>query len=443
MPTLDDIVKVDIALETRGVSQGDFSTLMIVAPIASFTERVRSYNSYNSALEDNLPDNVLKALSTGFSQTPRPSVIKVGRRTVTKIVLTASELVNLGKYSFKVNDKEYSFTASDSPSAAAIATGLAAVVAEDGSALITAAASSDVLNISWKNNSEIGALTMGSNMMISSTEASKTTGDVAKDLAEICNEDNSWYGLVTIERDLETQQEVAEWTEANTKLYLTSSSDAKCWSASDDTDLLSVMQKKQYYRTITMAHKESEEYPEVAWPCVNFSYEPGSETWALKQLSGVTTQNFTATQINAINKKNGNYFEKYHDNISLTNPGKVASGEWIDVIRFRDWLVDKIQTDQVQMMINRKKLPYTDAGIQTAVNTLRKSLQEGQNIGGIAPDELDENNNSIPGFEIRYPLASEVSDNDKAARKLTIYFRGRLAGAIHAGDIQGTLSYSL
>ena len=54
MASLDDIVSVQIALQTAGVSRGNFGTPMIVAPLMTFPERVRVYTSYNAASEDDL-----------------------------------------------------------------------------------------------------------------------------------------------------------------------------------------------------------------------------------------------------------------------------------------------------------------------------------------------------------------------------------------------------
>ena len=68
MATLDDIVSVQIALQTTGVARGNFGTPMIVGPLMTFPERVRVYTSYNAASEDDLPPNVLTALSDAFGQ---------------------------------------------------------------------------------------------------------------------------------------------------------------------------------------------------------------------------------------------------------------------------------------------------------------------------------------------------------------------------------------
>ena len=56
----------------------------------------------------------------------------------------------------------------------------------------------------------------------------------------------------------------------------------------------------------------------------------------------VTSTFLNETTFNNIYGKNGNTFEPFR-NISITQNGKVAGGEWIDVIRFRDWLCEEIK----------------------------------------------------------------------------------------------------
>lgn len=82
MGSLNQIVNVNIALSTTSVARGVFGVPMIVAPLTAFSERVRVYQDYNAAVEDNLPADVLKALQAVFSQTPRPQMCKVGRLDV-------------------------------------------------------------------------------------------------------------------------------------------------------------------------------------------------------------------------------------------------------------------------------------------------------------------------------------------------------------------------
>ena len=150
MATLDDIVSVQIALQTTGVVRGDFGTPMIVAPLMTFPERVRVYTSYAAAAEDDLPPNVLTALSDCFGQIPRPRQVKVGRRDVLTGVINVASPIASGTYSLKVtgtNTNTYTYTADATPTAAEIATGLALAITSDADEEITATAVGDTIEV--------------------------------------------------------------------------------------------------------------------------------------------------------------------------------------------------------------------------------------------------------------------------------------------------------
>lgn len=94
------------------------------------------------------------------------------------------------------------------------------------------------------------------------------------------------------------------------------------------------------------------------------------------------------------------------------------------------------------MLINRDKLPFLDSGIGLVESTLNSVLVLGQKRGGIAENELDDDNNVILGFKISVPKAANISANVKAQRVLRdVQFTARLAGAIHAMEIKGSLTY--
>ena len=122
--------------------------------------------------------------------------------------------------------------------------------------------------------------------------------------------------------------------------------------------------------------------------------------------------------------------------------GKTASGEWIDLIRFRDWLQNDMQVRVVNLLVTNKKIPYTDGGIGLVQNQMIASLKAGQQAGGIAPTEYDEDQNEIPGYVTKVPLAANLTAVQKASRKLKgVSFQARIAGAIHMVEINGNLTY--
>ena len=98
----------------------------------------------------------------------------------------------------------------------------------------------------------------------------------------------------------------------------------------------------------------------------------------------------------------------------------------------------------MNLFITNPKIPYTDNGIALVQNQMIASLKAGQDAGGVAESEFDEDGNEIPGFQTSVPLASSLSASEKASRKLTkCKFKARLAGAIHFAEIKGSLTYTL
>jgi hypothetical protein len=105
-------------------------------------------------------------------------------------------------------------------------------------------------------------------------------------------------------------------------------------------------------------------------------------------------------------------------------------------------LEEEIKVNVVTAMINRNKVPYTDAGIAIIEAAIRQALARGQATGGIAPTEYDENGNENLGYTVTVPLAATISPNQKASRILEdVEFTARLAGAIHVVEIDGSLTY--
>lgn len=452
MATLNDITRVDISLNTLAVQRANFGTPLVAALMLGFTDRVRSYSSFTAAQEDNLPPLVLTAVGDCFAQTPSPTTVKVGRRQALNGDIEATDLIALADYTVTVGTTDYTFTAGGTaPTAAAVAAGIKAEIDGDVGATVTATVTGDTLTLAPTDPADFEPITLGDYLEWTGFEQMGAATAVADDFAAIVDADNAWYAGILVERDLQQVEDAAEWFETQKKLFVLSSDQADILNQSLDTDLFSTLKASRYFRTAGVYHVQAAtEFVDAAWVGKMLTTDPGSQTWALKSMQSITANNLTGTQRNSIYGKSGNTFEFLDgQNIALIgvgvggNGGKTFGGEWIDVIRGRDWLEDLIQTNMVQMIINRGKVPYTDPGIQLCVNNLRGSLRTGQTQGFIAPDEVDANGNTVPGFVITYPLASEVDSVTKASRVLNIGFTARLAGAIHLVNITGNLAYEL
>lgn len=274
-------------------------------------------------------------------------------------------------------------------------------------------------------------------------DATPTTPSVADVLTEALDT-NGWYCICPVGLTKAQVKEVIEWTETQKKL---------CGYIDDDPDN-PIVEAGIYMRSYPVYPKVTPEQSDTDVPLENkygmaiamaakaMNYHAGSETWALKPLAAVTPSKLNSTAIKKMQSANFNYVLTVASK-NITQGGKTNSGEWIDIVRFRDWLQNDMQVRVVNLLVTYKgKVPYTDGGIALVQNQMISSLKDGQKYGGISPTEYDEDGNEIPGFVTHVPLAANIPATKKASRVLEdVSFEARLAGAIHMVTIKGTLTY--
>lgn len=347
------ISDIQISLHTTGISELGFNTILVVGTHTIGKGRVLTYTDTDQMIEDGFKDTdaIYKAVSAAFSQTPRPTQVKVGK---------------------------------------------------------------------WDGKESI-----------------------ADAMAAICNEDNDFYGIALADRTPDNVLALAAWTETHTKIFCLATNDANARDASLTSDIGAQLQAKNYFRSNYWWQSQAGngEYVDVGIMARCFAIDPGGETWADKTVAGCTADALSETDYNTLTKKGYNTYERCR-NISLTQNGKCAAGEWIDIIRFRDWLQEKMAVRILNLLVNADKIGYIDADITKIENVIKQTLQEGQDKGGIAPTEITSDGKTNLGWTVSVPLSSDVDANTKASRVLRgVKFTARLAGAIHIVHVQGGFTY--
>lgn len=453
MADISRIADVSISLETTGINKKTFDILLIAGPHVHALERVSTYTSASALTSDGYAtdDPIYLAAVGCFSQSPRPKKIKIGRRQVDAVTLSIDSVSNSAAYALSIlrlaSDSStttytYTYTSDESATAAEIAAGLVALInAATATNGLTATVSDNDLVLTNSTAGTAFALSLPSTMSIKTAAAA---AEVAVDLTAILKEDSDWYGLGLTSRVSADILAAAAWAEANDRLFGNAVAEAGAITASSIADTPYLLKQKNYYRTYSFYHADAAtEYPEMACMARCFAIKPGGETWAMKKLAGVTTDSLTETQYTAAKAKNCNTFESFRDSVSITQIGKVAAGEWIDVIRFRDWLQEEIAVNIFTLLANRDKVSFTDAGIASVEGQIVTALQLGQRRGGVAPTEYDDDGNEIPGYVVEVPLSADISSATKATRTLVdVSFSARLAGAIHLVEVSGSLVYN-
>ena len=450
MANIDRIINVQISLNTAGITSQGFNTMLIAGWHGYSTERVMTITDANELLEMGFKaDNpIYCAAADAFSQTPHVREVKIGRMQCDTVRLGFNGDVIAGNiYSLQANSVDAKgeivaevsmYTSQEADTVADVLAGLADGLKD--SVVYIASVVENELYIKSADPTHSFAVVPMSPLVINSFVPADIS--IAENMANIAGADTDFYGIILASRKQDDILAMADWAETQTKLFVTAIAEVGAKNAEVTADTGALLMEGNYYRTAWYYHADAEtDFPDAAIMSRCFTVLPGGETWANKRLSAVTTDVLKEHEYKAIIGKNGNTFEKFR-NISITQNGKVAAGEWIDVIRFRDWLVETIQTEEFTMLINRDKLPYTDSGIALVESTLNSVLALGQRRGGIAPVEYDEEGNKNTGYVITVPKASSISANVKAQRVLRdVTFTARLAGAIHVVEITGSLTY--
>lgn len=257
--------------------------------------------------------------------------------------------------------------------------------------------------------------------------------DVAASLNAIANENNSWYGLLVDQAMDNEYDDIAAWVETNKKLFIIWTTDANTPDASKTTDPASVLKTAGYDRSAVIFHtapSTGNDYPDAAWMGEGFPYEPGTSTWAYKTLKGVTPDSITGAKESALQGKNCNYYSEV-GGVNITQEGKVASGEWIDIIIGTDWIEARLREAVYSAFVNNRKIPYDDSGITLIEGLVKGVLNQAAAAGILQADSI----------VVTVPRSADIPQADKLARRLPdVKFTALYQGAIHRTTINGTIS---
>ena len=160
----------------------------------------------------------------------------------------------------------------------------------------------------------------------------------------------------------------------------------------------------------------------------------GSFTYKNLILKSISPMDLSDTEIATIHEANGiTFVTKAGDNV--TTEGKCASGEYIDIVDCKDYIISNLEYQTQKTLNNAAKVPYDNTGIALLESVAVNVLKNAYNLGMIATDEEGK-----PMYSADYALRSETTEDDRAERK---YVGGKfsftLSGAIHEVDIVGEI----
>jgi len=259
----------------------------------------------------------------------------------------------------------------------------------------------------------------------------------AADLTAIRSENDDWYALLNPWSAGAYAVAVATAIEAITdsnKIHLARTNDTEVVQlpqGGSSAGMANSLFNSERVRSAVFYGDSMYSFTDAAIAGLLLPTDPGSETWAFKQLSGIPATSLTPTQRTNVLSYEANAYAATAG-VSITQLGTVASGEYIDVVRGRDWLKTRLAEDVFELLASLIKVPFTDSGIALVETAIRGVLQEGVNVGLLSDN---------PAPAVLVPRAADVSAQNKANRILPdVTFTATLAGAIHKVEIEGTIS---
>lgn len=429
---LTDIISISITSATRTPSRAGFGIPMVTSFTATWPERTRTYSSLNDVVADfPVTTAEYKACAAIFAQNPCPQQVIIGRCTAPTMTWDITPTaVNNATYALTVNGVRYAYTADGSATVAEIITGLKALI-DAASLAITISNVSSVMHIvanvagAWFS---VGCTDPNLVLVQSTPDAG-----IAADLVAITAENNTWYALVTTMNSQAIVKLAAVYALANKKLYIVQTQDGAVpnTAKSGTDDIAEYLQNLANGHVSVWFSNDNSDFLDAGLLGALLPLDPGSENWAFKTLAGVPAGAYTSTQRANLLAKSANFYEPTAG-INITWNGKVSSAEWIDVIRFIDWLEARLAEEIFGGQINTKKIPYTTGGLIVIAGFVKRVLKQAANkpIEGITPD-----------FIVTVPNIADVSPADKAARVLNnVTFSATLTGAINTVNLQGNVS---
>ena len=437
----NQIVSVNISLDTAAVSSQGFGTALWVTNEAWFPETIRAYQSVEQAALD-LPTDSAAYLGVvaAFRQPIKPTQVKVAKSGFDSVTFTVGDIVVGQTVALTVTtDSDVtanaSFTLTDGETKAEVAE---AIVADLG----------DVEGISITDN-EDGSFTLtkeGEESFYFSDIANLayefSSGNSAEDiLTEIQTEDDDWYFIGCSDHSDAFVMSMANAIESREKLYFVTLAAPANLGAYSETamDTLSKLRQEGYERTVAWYHDQANEtYPEMEYIATLAGYDAGKKVIANSTVSHraardiSTGKPLSVTQKNNLTDKNASFTETV-GGVTITRYGTVSNGKWADEVRDRDFMVARTREALQNFLINKPKVPYTDDGI----NEVRGVLSSTYSRYVSAPSQPNVLQPNRP-FEISLPRRQDVSFADITSRTLNGQVTLYLSGAILEINIIGS-----
>jgi hypothetical protein len=449
--SLESRYTITVNRNSPAISQVGFGTPLVFGyvdtAIIPGSQRTRQYaaaTALSQMVTDGfaVTDPVYLAVEAVLSQTPRPTVVKVGRGALDfthAIELTPTAFASGETITVSITKGTTTRAYSQSCGGVSInaeATALATLLNADasgwgssGSGELTIADGTGKVTIdavSPANDNEQWYYSVMTNLDL---EDVQTDRGMSTDLTAIEAYDSDWYCLLLADAfgDIEITA-AATWTETRQKICLAACQDSQIKAGTGvGHDLAAAARDRT---SIWFSDNSMNEYLACGEAGRFLPKAPGEIVWCDKTISGATASSLTAAQISAMETDNVNHYTTV-SGVGNAFPGTVASGEYIDIIRLTDWTVARVREGIFSAARASDKIPFDDSGVATikgvVLGVIRSKIPKG----------FVEDSESFSA-----PSVADVSAANKALRTLPdVTFGATFAGAILYVTMEANLNF--
>ena len=497
MSLLNEEVAIAITPETKSVAIENFGTQLIVGPNVLVTSPARTTVVSSAAQSAAVLNGGVNApeylkVQAAFSQLNAPATVKLGNQAATNVTtindnggtmtsgsISADWSLNGASQTAVTTSWGTSKAATLGAFASALQAAIRAAVGGDTTSTVVYTDGSHTIVITPKGTNIVTVaitLIVGSSDTAAITTITSGAADAYNtSLAAIQLQDDDWYQLTIASPALADQLLAAAFCQSSSspKIFSYASSDTNIITVAPGSDSslsgsvaarmngLGYSRTAGFYSGTAGRDSSAQGGAAIATQAIDAAffgliagYAPGTFNAAYKSPVGVTPDVLTVQQeqysrgyysdIGGVGQfnvgKEINTFEPLA-NQNIVRWGRMASGDWIDYIIFKDWLIASLQAAVYGVLVNSAKIPRDINGYAMVEAAMTGVFKSAQSNGAIAPYAQDENKVQIGGYVINMPALSAASDSDKAGRVLNaISWECWYSGAVNSIHMTGSIS---
>lgn len=422
---LSDVITVSFLIGASPIGTEAFSVPLVAAALTSPQEAAwgsdlvrevtpSTWRAVMSEVGVTSSEDLYVALTDMFAQPVKPALVLLGLRAdavaqVVTVTIPASPAN--GDYTVTIDGTDCTFTASSSTQTQVRDGLIAAIDGTVGTLVDAAVGSSSTLTITALAPGR--PFTHSVDSPASSMTQAVTTPNTGlpEDLADWQAERDDFYFVMEVGHDDDDIIALAGAIEssATPKLYIAQSGNAVA-QTNGTSDVGNQLRLLAYARTAVVWHDDVDEFADAALIGRMASVDPGSATWANKELVSVT--GIVPTSVTNLESKNYTWLEDYTTKaVAATRHARVADGTPIDLIIAADFGRDLLQSRLFTLELSAPKIPLTNKGQAMIQGTIETAM------GELASDRYKIADPDT--IEISVPNPRDLSDEDQAARRWT------------------------